>query len=101
MKKFLNLVEFSIFYDFLNFGKCRQKRRHFGSSPSENLFLENEASDVNSRTDFPAITVKSTHFLQPANLLSLFIDCVMYAIHKASAEYLKMSKTKSKSTGAK
>ena len=77
------------------------KRRHFGSSPSENLFLENEASDVNSRTDFPAITVKSTHFLQPADLLSLFIDCVMYAIHGASAEYLKMSKTKSKSTGAR
>ena len=62
------------------------------SSPSESLFLENEASDVNSRTDFPAITVKSTHFLQPADLLSLFIDCVMYAIHEASAEYLEMSK---------
>ena len=36
-----------------------KKGRHFGSSPSENLFLENGASAVNSRTDFPAITVKS------------------------------------------
>ena len=65
------------------------KKAPFWLSPSENLFLENEASDVNSRTDFPAITVKSTHFLQPADLLSLFIDCVMYAIHEASAEYLR------------
>ena len=75
MKKILDLVESSILYDFLNCGKCRQKRRIFGSSPSENLFLENGASDVSSRTDFPAITVKSTHFLQPADLFSLFIDC--------------------------
>ena len=65
------MVELSIFYDFLNCGKYGQKRRHFGSSPSDNLFLENGVSDVNSRTDFPAITVKSTHFLQPADLLSL------------------------------
>ena len=75
LKKFLILVEFSISYDFLNCGKCRQKRRHFGSSPSENLFLENGASDVNARTDFPAITEKSTHFLQSADLRSLLIDC--------------------------
>ena len=34
-KKNFNLVKFSIFCDFLNCGKFRQKRRHFGSSPSE------------------------------------------------------------------
>ena len=61
-----------------------KKRRHFGSSPSENLFLENGVSDVNPRTDFPAITVKSTHFLQPADLLSLFITGVVcYALQRS------------------
>ena len=29
------MVKLSIFCDFLNCGKSRQKRRHFGSSPSE------------------------------------------------------------------
>ena len=83
-KVFLNLVEMSIFYDFLNCGKCRQKRRRFCSSPRENLFLENGVSDVNSRTDFPAIAVKSTHFFQPADLLSLFITRVVcYALQRS------------------
>ena len=72
------IFDFARILDFLRFfelWKMPPKRRHFGSSPSENLFLENGASDVNSRTDFPAITVKSTHFLQPADLHSLFIEC--------------------------
>ena len=92
-KVFLNLVEFSIFYDFLNCGKCRQKGRHFGSSPSENLFLENGVSDVNSRTDFPAIAVKSTHFLQPADLLSLFITGVVcYALQRSVRRIILLNK---------
>ena len=70
--------EFGWILDFIRFfelWKMLPKKGYFGSSQSENLFLENGASDVSSRTDFPTITVKSTHFLQPADLFSLFIDC--------------------------
>ena len=48
-----NLVKFSIFCDFLNCGKSRLKRRHFGSSPSEATIGESGTSDVNTRTYFP------------------------------------------------
>ena len=61
MEKFLDLVKSSIFCGFLNCRRSRQKGRHFGSSPSAATIGVNGTSDVNSRTLFPAITVKSTY----------------------------------------